>query len=525
LFCSLALSGLSGCGSSDSSDTVSEPEAGTAFTDESAVLAPFEHGYGEGFGGVAWLDYDGDNDLDLMLTNDENYSNGLLRNNGDGSFTDVTVEAGVGNLNGNSGIVVGDIDNDGCPDVFMSGTGYFAGASQSPTVMLHNQCDGTFEDISATANVPGSETALSAAMADINNDGFVDLFVTGQGHLPFAYPPGEQHEDRLYLNNGNLTFTDITHSAGVQGGLGSCVASFSHFDDDGLIDLFVGICNEVNLEPTPWHVYVNNGDNTFTDVAATTRLDKPGYWMASAFGDIDNDGDFDIFTTNLGGNNSHQLWRNNGDGTYVNIAPDNGDRDYWAWGATFADFDNDGFQDLYYAGELPGRATVGKGNPGFFFFNDGDSRFTVDNEAFGMDLSGRGATGLAKADYDGDGFVDVAISTAPLNPGNGNEKPVLMRNNGNGNTWVSIRLEGTDSNRMAIGARIEIIDNFGRFQAREIWAGSSFLSNESPWPVFGLGKASSADAIVYWPSGRVERFANLDAEQMHHLLEGRGVAE
>lgn len=506
----------------------SAPGSGTSpvtFSNVSELLQEeeaFSRGQGEGYGGLGWLDYDQDDDLDLLLTNETGYSSALLRNNGDCTFTNVSIEAGVAVMTGNSGVAIGDIDNDGYPDIFMTGSGFFSGPVQSATVLLHNQGDGTFANISATAGVPGAETALSAAFGDINNDGYIDLFVAAEGHLGIVIPPREQHVDKLYLNNGDLTFTDITVSAGVNGALGSCVASFSHFDDDEFIDLFVGVCNGVTLAPTPWHVYRNLGNNTFEDVAASTQLDKRGYWMSSTFGDIDNDGDFDIFATNLGGRNTHHLWRKNSDGTYVDIAPDNGeDEDFWAWGATFADFDNDRFQDLYYAGELPGSFGLGKGNRGHLFFNNGDSRFTVDNPALDLDLRGRGATGVAKADFNGDGFVEFAVMTSPNNTYPVAE-PVLVRNNGNDNNSITIQLEGTDSNRMAIGARIEVVSPDGTFQAREIWAGSSFASTESPWPVFGLGDESSAEVIVYWPSGRAELFFNRVAGHRHYLVEGSG---
>jgi hypothetical protein len=363
---------LTGCNLSSSGDDPIEfgdPETGTTFMEVFAAATDsiFARGSGEGYGGLAWLDYDRDGDLDMLLTNEKTYANALFSNNGDGTFTDVTIEANALITTGNSGAVVGDIDNDGWPDIFMSGTGYFAGSSQSQTVLLHNQGpddDGVvkFVDIAAEAGVPGAETALSAAFGDINNDGFIDLFITAEGHLSFGFGgggPPAQHEDKLYLNNGDLTFTDISVSSGANGGLGSCAASFSHFDDDEFIDLFVAVCNDVGFAPTPWHVYRNNGDNTFTDVAPMTQLNAGGFWMSSTFGDIDNDGDFDIFSTNLGGANKHRLWRNNGDGTYVDIASDEMGINFWSWGSTFADFDNDGFQDLYYGGELPGGAPIG----------------------------------------------------------------------------------------------------------------------------------------------------------------------
>ena len=514
--------------STDDSSTSKPPEQGTTFTEvfASATDSSFTRSFGDGYGGIAWLDYDRDGDLDMLLTNDGAASNALFSNDGDGTFTDVTVEANAVVMAGSSGVAVGDIDNDGYPDIFLSGAGYFVGPVQSAAVLLHNQgpdSNGvvTFVDIAASAGVPGGDTALSAAFGDINNDGYVDLFVTAEGHLDFFSGPGTaaQHSDKLYLNNGDRTFTDISDSYIVNspvntGALGSCAASFGHFDDDDNIDLFVAVCNEVNFAPTPWHVYQNNGDNTFTDVAATTQLDKGGFWMCSAFADIDNDGDQDIFSTNLGSGNNHHLWRNNGDGTYVNIASEEMANNFWAWGCTFADFDNDGFVDLYYGGE--GAAPFARGGTGYLFMNDGDSRFTRDLASGIPELPGLGITGISRADFNGDGFVDIAMMT-----GTG-QQPLLFQNEGNGNNWVSFALVGITSNAMAIGARIEIVSDSGKFQSRTIYAGSSFVSSESQWPVFGLGSDESVDVLIYWPGGGAEEFYGYEAGKHHLLTEGTG---
>jgi len=230
--------------------TVPVPDSGTSFV-QSGAFAGFERRNGEGLGGLAWLDYDGDGDLDMISTNGFGVSSGLFRNDGDGVFTDVTESAGLVSLTGNSGVVAGDIDNDGFPDVLMPGEGNFAGPIQTPTRLFHNNGDGTFTDISATANVPGAATAFSAAMADINNDGYLDLFIAAEGHLGVLFPPNRQDTDKLYLNNGDLTFTDISESAGMQG-LGSCTSSFSDYDNDGWMDLFIAVCNDVNRTCDWW---------------------------------------------------------------------------------------------------------------------------------------------------------------------------------------------------------------------------------------------------------------------------------
>ncbi len=526
------------------SATGAVPDSGTSFV-QSGAFAGFERRNGESLGGLAWLDYDGDGDLDMISTNGAGVSSGLFRNDGDGVFTDVTESAGLVSLTGNSGIVVGDIDNDGFPDVFMSGEGNLAGPAQTQTRFFHNNGDGTFTDISDTANVPGGLTATSAAMADINNDGYLDLFIASQGHLGLAFPPGRQDTDKLYLNNGDLTFTDISESAGMFG-LGSCANSFSDYDNDGWMDIFVSVCNDVTFARTPVLVLRNNHDNTFTDVSQQAGLAIGGFWMSMSLGDIDNDGDFDLFATNFGPANplgigegvgllnAHAMYRNNGDGTYTDIADETLGVNQFAWGSTFADFDNDGFLDLFFAGSLPPFGLVGPGplsNPGHLFMNDHLGGFVQNDAVLDVDLSVDYVSGVSYADFDGNGFPDIAISRSvyllPPDPVTGvreeagSGEPVLLSNIGNGNGSLTVQLVGEQSNSMGIGAKIEVITRLNH-QHREVRAGSSFMSSETPWPVFGLGKSHKAFIKVSWPSGLIEWFVGYRGHKAR-LVEGTGL--
>lgn len=509
-------------------------ESGVTFSNASEELSTFERSGFEGLAGVAWLDYDQDGDLDIFLPNGTGHPNALFSNNGDGTFTDVSVEAKIQGFGGHAGVVVGDIDNDGYPDIFAGGEGFVAGPSLSPVALYHNNGDGTFTDIAESAGIPGPESMLSSAMADINNDGYLDLFIAASGHLGFVFPPAAQHTDRLYLNNGDLTFTDITAEAGVEGGLGSCVVSFSHFNDDNCIDLFVGVCNEVNLAPTPIHLYKNNCDATFTDVSAEAGIDKKGFWMSTAHGDFDNDGDMDLFASNLGpvaASNPHALYRNNGDGTYTDVASTELAVNEFAWGASFGDFDNDGFLDLTFAGSLPFSGLIGPGlgNTGHLFMNDGQGNLIEEQEGLGINLENLFTSGLARGDFDGNGFLDVAIMTSEYTiPGSDGESdqlipsggPILLQNDGNENTSTTLRLQGRRSNSMGIGAKIEVFADGNKY-LREVIAGSSFASSESPWIHVGLGKAKKGKARITWPSGLVEWHA-VKSGEIVDIVEGKG---
>jgi len=529
-----------------------EAAHGVVFENASDELAPFSRAAsGEGLGGVAMLDYDGDGDLDVYLTNGVFALNGLFENNGDGTFTDVTLDAGVGNGYGNSGVVAGDLDNDGDVDLILTGEGHLVGPQQTPTRVYRNEGNGTFADVTATAGVPGAGTAMAAALGDINGDGLLDVFIASPGHIPFltGEGTGESHSNKLYLNDGNMQFTDITDSAGV-GGLydvpgvgtlsdGACVAGFTDYDMDGDADILVGNCNAypyfpfpMPVRPTPFSLYRNNGDNTFDDVAQEAGLGQLGFWMGLAFGDVDNDGDEDFFATSTGsfagGQFPHALMLNNGDGTYSSVAEDSLGLSEFGWGTTMADFDNDGDLDLFEVGSLPMFGAIGAaGNPGRLYYNDGDGNFTDSSADLGINLSSDKTSGAAQGDYDGDGFADLLVMTSPWaagGTGNPNGAPVLLRNGGNSNHAITVRLVGTDSNSAGVGARVRV--KKGRLtQIREVRAGSSMASTDSPWPSFGIGVHTDADVKVTWPSGLVEEFSDVSADELVTLTEGTGDAD
>jgi enediyne biosynthesis protein E4 len=486
--------------------------------DDLSALVDFQRSSvgGDALAGAAWLDYDNDGFLDLFLTNGKTQKNGLFHNDGHGGFVDVSAVAGIQNGAGNSGVVAADFDNDGFVDLFLTGDGGVIGTADSPVVLYHNNGDGTFTDITAASGIVGPATAVSAAAADIDNDGFLDLFIGAPGSLLNR----RQDANRLFHNNGNLTFTDISAAAGVHTAIGAFGALFSDYNHDGFIDLLIGNGNDVNLMPTPNEMFRNNGNLTFTDVAPQAGLTPAGYWMGIESADYDHDGELDLFITNFGSNVGfpHALYRNNGNGTYTDVGVEAGVADFaFAWGCAFKDFDDDGDPDLYFAGALVGLDR----DPGVLLFNNGDGTFSDFTASSPVDLTGMLVSGIASGDYDNDGFVDVVVMREP---GNGYSfgAPILLHNRGNGNHSVTIRLVGTRSNREAIGARVWVTAA-GRTQVQEVYAGSSFASTDSPWLTFGLGASESAEQVrVQWPLGARETFRDLPVGHMVTLVEGSG---
>ena len=305
---------------------------------------------GDGLAGVALLDYDGDGDLDIFLGNGPTLPTYLFENDGLGNFTDVTVQARARVDTGARGVLAADFDGDGFQDLLLTGDSGIYGdtARDTPTRMLMNNGDGTFRDWSAVSGVRGSQTNMGAVAADVDNDGDLDIYIAAPGALRQKI----QHTDTLYLNHGDGTFVEAAAKAGVDGQIGACAPQFTHLDDDGLIDLLVANCNDVFYETTPFSVFINQGGGRFVNIYPESRIWGLGYWMGIALADFDGDNDMDFFATNSGMEDGpHALYRNNGDSTWTDIAPELGVAALeFGWGAVSPDFDNDGWNDLYWVG-------------------------------------------------------------------------------------------------------------------------------------------------------------------------------
>ena len=492
-------------------------------------------------GGGGFVDYDGDGLLDIYLVSysrelqagGKPVEDALYHNNGDGTFTDVTAKAGIrGGMRG-MGLAVGDYDNDGRPDLYVSG--YRAHR------LWHNNGDGTFTDVTARAGLdPPPRWGTSAAFFDYDGDGRLDLYVASYLTFdPEGTFPCDMIEDRpfcsidrfrgssgvLYHNNGDGTFTDVTTKAGVSRpgakGLGVVAADF---DNDGRIDLF-----QAN-DTAPNDLFRNRGDGTFAEVAleAEVAFDPSGRVLGAMGVDVDDhdgDGFLDLFVTNFS-NQANQLFRNNRDGTFRDVAGALGlaavSLPMSGFGARFLDYDDDGRVDLVVANGHP-FAPVARVWPGvtyaepmFLFENEGSAYREVAADrgsALARPYLGRG---LATGDYDNDGDPDLLLLCA-------GEAPRLLRNDGgNRRHWLGVALQGTTSNRDAVGARVTVTAG-GRARTRARAGGTSYLSASDPRLLFGLGSDTQVERLeVRWPTGRVERFPEPAVDRYLTLKEGAG---
>jgi hypothetical protein len=503
-------------------------------------------------GGVAFFDYDNDGWMDILLVNGstlerirrgESPPSKLYRNRGDGTFADVTAQAGLSHRGWGMGVAVGDYDNDGWVDLYLT---YLDGA-----VFYHNNGNGTFTDRTEAAGVGNNgQWGTSTAFGDYDNDGHLDLYVANYvqidlEHLPefgssvfcqyrgIAVSCGPRGlpgaRDRLYHNNGDGTFRDVTEKLGIDPrayyGLG---VVWGDYDQDGHLDVYVA------NDSTPSLLYHNNGDGTFSEAGLTAgvALSADGAEQAGMgvdWGDYDNDGWLDLVKTNFS-DDTNNLYRNSGQGWFDDVGGPAGyaevSRPLLGFGIRFLDYDNDGWKDIFVAnGHVNPQVDahqfgVRYAERKLLFHNLGNGRFQELGLASGPALAREEVSrGAASGDFDNDGNLDLLVT-------NLNGSPRLLRNEANpGGHWIRIQAVGSESNRDGFGARVRVLSG-GVWQMDEIRANGSYLTASDPRLHFGLGRAQQVDEIlIRWPSGTIDKIAKEAANQELVVQEGRGVVE
>jgi hypothetical protein len=497
--------------------------------------------------GVAIFDYDNDGWPDVFLVNGTRLdgspagpapSNHLYRNNHDGTFTDVTAKAGLTATGWGQGVCVGDYDNDGWEDLYIT----YYGKNR-----LYRNQGGVFTEVAEKAGVAGSGKAWGSgcAFVDYDRDGKLDLVVANyvDFDLATAPAPGQRAtcvwkgvpvmcgprglagaKNILYHNKGDGTFEDVTTKAHLDRTDGHYCFSVStlDFDEDGWPDIYIA------CDSTPSILYRNNHDGTFTDVAVTAgaAFNEDGReqaGMGSTIADYNGDGHLDIFKTNFSDDTS-TLYRNNGDGTFTDATSAAGlglYTQYLGWGTMFFDFDNDGWPDLILVNGhvYPEVDSQHLGSsykePRILYHNNGDGTFSDVSASAGAGITTAASSrGLAVGDFWNDGRMSAVIS-------NMNAAPTLLVNQiRSPNHWVAIHAVGTKSNHDGIGARV-LVKAGSRILVDEVRSGSSYISNSDMRIHFGLGTVAKVDWVeIHWPSGLVERFTNLPVDEIHSLKEG-----
>jgi len=489
-------------------------------------------------GGVALFDYNNDGLLDIFLVNggrltnpmhlpetfdrgDPRYWNRLFRQNKDGSFTDVTEAAGLaraGAGNYGMGVAVGDYDNDGHPDLFVT--------SYGNNVLYHNNGDGTFTDVTAKAGVAGSGWSASAGFFDFDNDGRLDLFVTRYmewdtphsktcgGAWRTYCPPAEfpPTTNLLYRNRGDGTFEDVSEKSGITAKKGRALGvAFADYDNDGFTDIFVA------NDGMQQYLFHNNGNGTFSECAlesgaGLTADGKPLSGMGTVFQDYDNDGRPDIFVTVLP-REIYGAYHNDGQGLFTSRSLETGLGALTAgsagWGVGLEDFDNDGWKDLLVAQShvLDNVEAIDHSlhylEPPLLALNQ-KGRFERAASGVTTPIAGRG---LALGDLNNDGWMDAVVTIL-------GRPPLVLMNRGGNQHWLTITLRGTRSNRDGLGARVRV-----NGQTRYATTSGSYLSANDKRLHFGLGPATSASVEVAWPSGLRQTLTGVRVNQFLEVCE------
>ena len=503
--------------------------------------------------GIAFFDYDNDGWIDIYLTNgsrlDTTWPAGqaptthLYKNNRDGTFTDITEHTGLARTGWQTGVCIGDYDNDGWDDLFLTFWGQ--------NVLFHNNGDGTFTDVTKKTGLyqEGVRWGSGCTWVDYDRDGHLDLFVCNYIVLDLAKVPvpGQTGycqwkgipvmcgprglpggSNILYHNNGDGTFTDVSEKSGIlkTGPRYSITAVAYDFDNDGWPDIYVAVDSEPSI------LFHNKHDGTFEDIGvmAGCAYNEDGQEQAGmgvGVADYDCDGWFDIFKTNFSDDTS-DLYRNNGDGTFTDVTYMAGvgqDVQDVKWGCGFVDYDNDGWADII---QVNGHVypEVDKYHlsqtfkePRIVYRNLGNGRFKNVSAEMGPGINERfSSRGCAFGDYDNDGDIDIVVC-------NMNDPPSLLRNDGgNKNNWIKLKLIGTQCNRTALGARAYVTIGKHR-QMNEVHSGTSVMSQSDLRLHFGVGKATKIDLIeVKWPTTqKIEKFTNVDVNQILTIREGHGI--
>jgi hypothetical protein len=497
--------------------------------------------------GLAFLDYDNDGWLDIFVLNGTRLegdpagvTNRLYKNNRDGSFSDVTAKAGLTRTGWASAVTVGDYDNDGFDDIFVTYYGH--------NVLYRNNGNGTFSDVTERAGLTQNvRYGSGCSWVDYDRDGRLDLFVanylnTTLDKLP---KPGENPDCtwkgvpvncgprglpagfvQLFHNNGDGTFSEVSKSSGVAAAAGSYPMTVvaADYDNDGWPDIYVA------CDSTPSWLFHNQHDGTFREEALErgVALSEDGVEQAGmgvAVGDYDLDGTLDIFKTNFA-DDTNVLYRNDGKGNFDDITIRSGigvETRYVGWGTGMIDLDNDGYPDLFIATgsvypeverKLPSYPFH---SPRLVFRNLGDGRFEELVEEAGPGIADAHASrGCAFGDFDNDGDIDILVM-------NMNEPPSLLRNDvTSGGHWLKVLLVGSKTNHSAIGSRVTA--SYGKFrQAQEVMAQSSFYSVNDRRLHFGLGPETTADLSIRWTNGAIESMQRVAANQLVVIREGAGI--